>query len=354
MKKSQITGLAAGLLLTAKMANAAGFDIGERTIDPLFEYGGYADFSVTGVALDLEGSAAGVDTGNVGDDFAFGSAALKNDISDKWSYAILFDQPYYRDISHTEGLFTGASGYIRGNALTGYLRYKFTDRVSAYAGLRYQELRGSIGDPSPSVGTITFDRGGNFGYSLGVAYEIQDIALRVSLTYDSAITVDADTTISGMPSLGTVKTEVKSPQSVNLKFQSGLSQSDLIFGSVRWVDWSETQIDPGGFGGPDLLNYTDGLTFTLGAAHVFSDALTAFASFEYDRPTDSPIGSPLDTDDNGNTLTVGAIYTVGQTEITGALSYVWLRDRQGFVSGAPVEFTDNSALAATLRVGWRF
>jgi len=45
-------------------------------------------------------------------------------------------------------------------------------------------------------------------------------------------------------------TEIKTPQSVNLEFQTGIAKVTLLFGSVRWVDWTAFNIFPADF--PDV------------------------------------------------------------------------------------------------------
>ncbi|MDL4524050.1 hypothetical protein [Pseudomonas aeruginosa] len=43
-------------------------------------------------------------------------------------------------------------------------------------------------------------------------------------------------------------TKFKSPDSVNLEFQTGLRQGTLLFGSLRWVNWSDLALQPYRFG----------------------------------------------------------------------------------------------------------
>ena len=113
-------------------------------------------------------------------------------------------------------------------------------------------------------------------YLVWVAYEKPEIALRVALTYNSKISHDFDTVersalTGGVDLAGT--TTVESPQSVNLEFQSGVAKDTLVFGSIRWVDWSNYVIDPTYYTPPSpLVSYdSDTVTYTLGVGRRFNE-----------------------------------------------------------------------------------
>ncbi|MBU2288850.1 MAG: aminotransferase class I/II-fold pyridoxal phosphate-dependent enzyme, partial [Gammaproteobacteria bacterium] len=96
------------------------------------------------------------------------------------------------------------------------------------------------------------------GWVAGVAWERPDIAARVSLTYNSEVDHDFDTVERGplvdpdgpgpVPALplleGTSTTTVSTPESWNLEFQTGVAADTLVFGSIRWVEWSAFRVDP--------------------------------------------------------------------------------------------------------------
>ena len=53
-------------------------------------------------------------------------------------------------------------------------------------------------------------------------------------------------------------TPIDPPQSVNLDFQTGIAKDTLLFGQIRWVDWSNTPIDiPPAVDPAPLLSYAD-------------------------------------------------------------------------------------------------
>ena len=79
-----------------------------------------------------------------------------------------------------------------------------------------------------------------FGYVVGAAYEIPEKALRIALTFGSAIDFELDSTetfpdaVGGQVVKGT--TEISMPKSVNLDFQTGIAPKTLLFGSMRWIE----------------------------------------------------------------------------------------------------------------------
>ena len=77
------------------------------------------------------------------------------------------------------------------------------------------------------------------------------------------------------------ETDVDTPQSVTLDFQTGVAPKTLVFGSIRWVDWSEFAISPPLYepataallGEPrPLVDYADDWwTYNLGVGRQLTD-----------------------------------------------------------------------------------
>ncbi len=95
----------------------------------------------------------------------------------------------------------------------------------------------------------------DFGYVVGGAWERPDIAARVSLTYHSEIEHDFEADENG----ASTDFSTTTPQSLTLEGQTGVAADTLLFGSVRWVNWSEFDISPVNFGlasgGGSLVDY---------------------------------------------------------------------------------------------------
>jgi long-subunit fatty acid transport protein len=150
---------------------------------------------------------------------------------------------------------------------------------------------------------------------------------------------------------------------VLLEAQSGVAEGTLVFGSIRWVDWSEFTITPnsypapgGGVGG-DLAFYRgDTITYTLGAARQLNDNWTVLGSVLYEDGNGGFVGN-LGPTDGRTALSLGARYTDGPWVISGGVQYSWIGDAQtAFIPPgvAVANFTDNNAVSASLRVGYRF
>lgn len=170
-------------------------------------------------------------------------------------------------------------------------------------------------------------QGSGYGWRIGAAYEIPEIAFRASLVYNSAVKLDEITgemDLTQVPSiinpanpyLGRVTDIFGSgtmPQSVELKLQSGIAPGWLAFGSVKWVDWSVLQTVSfcptaikslgvsdctynGGYRLTSLdLLYRDGWTISGGIGHQFTETLGMSAYVGWDRGTSTGIGTETDT-----------------------------------------------------------
>ena len=382
-KMGRVLVTASALALAAGAANAGGIDRSGQSIAPLFEKGGYAELSFGMVSPSVSGKDLAIFGGrnsqNVGKDYLSLGFAYKQDINDQLSYAIIYEKPFGADLSYASVAnggsvaFGGTKAHAGYDELSAILRYKFNDNMSAYGGLRISRASGDVTLKGAAYGGLSgynanFSNDTGYGYVVGVAYEKPEIALRVALTYHSAIKHEHDTkeTISGIPIGPVSTTEVSTPQSVNLDVQSGIAPGWLAFGQIRWVDWSEYDIDPlvltkatnGGVfvKGGGLVDLSDSTTYTLGIGHKFNDQWSGAASVSYEEKGD-PLVSPLAPTNGRLGVTLAAVYTTGNTKITTGINYTKLGDAQpetGTPDVARANFTGNSALGVGVRVGFSF
>jgi long-subunit fatty acid transport protein len=382
-KMGRVLVTASALALAAGAANAGGIDRSGQSIAPLFEKGGYAELSFGMVSPSVSGKDLAIFGGrnsqNVGKDYLSLGFAYKQDINDQLSYAIIYEKPFGADLSYASVAnggsvaFGGTKAHAGYDELSAILRYKFNDNMSAYGGLRISRASGDVTLKGAAYGGLSgynanFSNDTGYGYVVGVAYEKPEIALRVALTYHSAIKHEHDTkeTISGFPIGPVSTTEVSTPQSVNLDVQSGIAPGWLAFGQIRWVDWSEYDIDPlvltkatnGGVfvKGGGLVDLSDSTTYTLGIGHKFNDQWSGAASVSYEEKGD-PLVSPLAPTNGRLGVTLAAVYTTGNTKITTGINYTKLGDAQpetGTPDVARANFTGNSALGVGVRVGFSF
>ena len=364
--KKLVTSAAA--LLCAQSAFAGGLDRSGQSITALFEDGRYAEFSLGNIAPDVSGQDVAVfgsqPTGNVADTYFQIGAAYKADVNDRLSYALIYDQPYGAGVEYdsTSVALGGTSADASSQSITGLMRYKLQDGFSVYGGLRAQSIEADVALSGAAYGALSgynvqMEAGTGFGYVLGAAYERPDIALRVSLTYSSAIEHDLETTESLAPT-STSTTTVESPESFNLEFQTGIAADTLLFGSARFVSWDGFTVAPAvlnGAAGP-LVEYTrDTTTFTLGVGRRFSPEWSGAVTLGYEEEGNKLV-SPLGPTTGFMSLGVGGTYTTGNQKITAGVRYIMPGDASaetGTPDTARADFTGSSALAVGVKFAFQ-
>ncbi|MDJ0641119.1 MAG: outer membrane protein transport protein [Paracoccaceae bacterium] len=357
----------AALALTAGIATAGGVERSVFSSSFLFEEGSYAELSfgigdpsVSGVLATGLGPLA---SGDMASGFQTYSLAYKRDLNDKWTLGIVLDQPIGADVAYPVSAapypFAGAGADLNSFAVTGIAKYQATDAVSVYGGLRFQQVSGTVsGVPvtSPPAPGTPFDldaaNSTEIGYVIGVAWEKPEIAARVALTYESERTHTFDTqeTFGAIgPIPGTMDTTI--PQAVTLEFQTGVAEDTLVFGSVRWVEWTAFDITPPNLGAA-LVSYADDrTTYTLGVGRRFNETWSGAVSISHEETTSSPVGN-LGPTNGFSSVGLGATYTMDNMKISGGVRYVDLGDATTTTIGS--RFTDNSAIVGGIRIGFSF
>ena len=352
MRRVLTTG--AVLALSATSAIAGGVERSTQSTAIMFERGEYAEFSFSVSAYDLENTTG--TSGDIQDPYTNFSFGYKRPLNDRLELGVIVDQPYGASPEYpataTNG-FAGSYADIDALSVTGLLRYKLENNVSLVGGLRAQAVKGEIVVPGYA---LTTDKSYGLGYVLGVAWENPAKAQRVSLTYNSAITHDFDASegasIGAVTPTGSFETDT--PQSVNLEFQSGVAPGTLVFGSIRWVDWTEYNISPPGFPANPLSSYaSDTITYRLGVGRRFNDTWSGAVTLGHEPKTGDPT-SPLGPRDGFTSLGVAATYTQGNMKLTGGLTYVWLGDATTTPASGSQNFTGSGGPAAGFRIGYTF
>jgi long-chain fatty acid transport protein len=206
--------------------------------------------------------------------------------------------------------------------------------------------------------TAEGEKDGQIAYVLGAAYEIPDIALRVALTYESGYTHKFDTkefsTGLGIAAGTKGTTEVDMPQSVTLDVQSGIAKDTLLFGSIKWAEWSEWEVRTPAYEGATGQAVTglgnDVFTFRLGVGRKFSDNFSGFARVTYEEAQGGE-ASRLTPTDGSTAFGIGGTYTMDNIKITGGIEYVKVGDAE---DGSAVKFGSNDAIGLGITVGYTF
>ncbi len=349
----QILG-GAGLAATigATSALAGGLDRSGQSVGILFQSGNVVELSFAYVDPDVTGiDPLLAPTGDMAPAYIVPAVSLKFDIGDNLSAAVVLDSPFGADSSYAAGLYTGTSAELNSSAVTALLGYKVTERVLAFAGVSYQTISATAAVPLVGGYTIDADAGSGTGYVAGLAYQIPEIAMRVALTYRSTVTsTHATSEAFGGPAIPGTMTLV-TPQSVNLEFQTGINPKTLIFGSIRWVDWSAFTIAPPNYPLNPLVGYAnDVITYSLGVGRKINDQLSLAATVGFERSTGLPSSVLAPTDGNVS-FGIGATYKLGSGKVTGGVRYIWLGDATDVNGGV---FNDNHAVAVGLKYAWEF
>jgi long-subunit fatty acid transport protein len=344
---------AAALAAGTTGATAGGVDRSGQSISPLFEEGNYLELSYGHVNPTVSGTIGGgtVSSGDVGDSYSQTAAAFKYNISDTLSFAIIMDKPFGANVDYGNAdaayPYLNSTARIHTAAFNAILRYKISERIGVHAGLRRISASGEVSTPATGY-TLETSTETDTGYLIGASYEIPDIALRASITYNSTIDVDF-TTLEASVVPGEM--EVALPQSINLDFQTGIAADTLLFTSLRWVDWSEFNISPSL--APDLVDFdSDTITYALGVGHRFNDKISGSATLGYEASSGDPVGD-LGPTDGQTSIALGARYKLTETTaIAGGVSYIWIGDAT--TNSIAADFSGNSAVAFGLKLSHTF
>ncbi|WP_449414558.1 OmpP1/FadL family transporter [Ochrobactrum teleogrylli] len=348
----QISCIAAVLCGRAVVAHAGAFETSSQDFDILFEQGNAVDTSAIYVApqrrlTKIGGSVASDTNGGInpatGRPFEKGieeakglwvpKISAKFDLTSDLACAAQYRQPWGIDTDagiETVHSYTSIEQKITSNDYGVNCAYRFDAGAMGYfrilGGVSYQELRGQQtrmvphfsrnpdgipGSPFRAASLDADDQ--SFGWRIGAAYEIPEYAIRASIVYQSAVKYGLEGTVDNLilnPITGRgepidVSSDVATPQSVEFKFQGGITPGWLAFGSVEWMDWSSvTSVDfvaadsavlPIGTRVTSLnLYYQDGWTLRGGVAHTFDNHWSLDGTLTWDRGTSTGLTTQTD------------------------------------------------------------
>ena len=324
---------AATSLTLASAAQAGGFNRGSANLDGLFSdslgvYSGVTyvapgrSYSTVSGTRIVGGKAVALSQGSVefGDSYAVPYISAGGQVVDNVACVGSYTEPYGGDTTYSGAITYHIASHslsARELGLTCAYRHELgKGRISFIGGvfneyIEYKQARnfnlafGNTGDSNLKVSSDTW------GYRLGLAYEIPEIALKASLMYRSQTDHSATGTYTNTPfntlaqaggtaaatanalyganTSATASATASLPQSVELALQTGIAPGWLAYGSVKWTEWSvlkSIKVVEGLANQPFSTSrffYKDGWTVTGGVAHRFNEQLAASASITWDR-----------------------------------------------------------------------
>lgn len=388
MKKTW--AIAATLSAAAGAVQAGGIERSNQSVAILFEEGNYAEVTYSSVNPSVSGTSTttysytgGTATGDMAESYEQLDFGLKFAVSENLDVALIKDSPVGADVLYpsngvppfpfgTDHVFAGGNADVDSTALGLHLRYKFDNNFSVIGGVRHVTAGGNLGIPFFNNYLLEVEDSSEIGFTAGVAWEKPEIAARVALTYHSATTHSFGAMEGGLftgsaDPIATGNFEVEIPQAINLDFQTGIAKDTLLFGSVRWVDWTAFDISPPHFtpiAGPIVSYDDDVITYNLGLGRRLNDNWSVAATLGYEEAQGGFTGN-LGPTDGFTSLGVGATYTYENFKISGGIRHIWIGDAD--TAGPPIgdplnipagselaNFRDNTAWAWGLRMGFYF
>lgn len=414
MAFKSVLAASAAVSLCATASFAGGLDRSRLAYGAMFEDGRYIELGFSRVNPSVSGSytgglaGLGASTGSMAEGYTTYSFAYKADAGDRLSYGLFVNTPYGADANYLSGAYRGLEAHWDSNQTAALLRYELGGGFSVTGGARAVTSKadivlpdllmrgglaqaagalaaqaaqvapvdpalaaqlgaaaGAYGALAGSATDLTYTAKGKsdtqVGAILGVAYERPDIALRVGLTYEQGVTHSFDTTeigailgVLGAPTTRRDITEVEIPDAITLDFQTGIAADTLLFGSVRYAEWSLWEVRPQGYDATfaDSITEFDNnvVTWQLGVGRKVNDNLSVFARASYEK-ANGGIASRLSPTDGMRGLGIGATWRQDNMKITGGLEYAKLGDA---VDASGTRFEGNSALGVGVTVGFSF
>ena len=396
-------------LLPSTSVFAAALDRSGQSIAPFLQPGNYFEAGISVLDPDVSGKDTSQnDTGDMANYYYSPNAALKLQATEHFSIGLIYDQPYGANAQYSgKNNFVenrplpfqdGTSVTVKTENLNLLFGYQPSQNWKLYAGAVYQTLDANVllrGLSYSAYSGYDFKTGRDeaVGWLAGVAYQIPEIALKTSLTYRAKIKHEMNAyekhAIAGLTGnagfdalLNNInnsqgETEITTPQSVNLDFQTGIMADTVAFANLRWVNWKDFAIRPYKFGaasilppivastgkkdGFDLVAYTeDQYSITTGVGRKLNDQWAGNVSVGWDSGAGNPVTTLGPTEGYWN-LGLGVQYSpTPATFIAGGVKYFWLGDAkaqsgsQFNTPGYVADFKNNDAIAYGLKIGYKF
>lgn len=398
---------------------AAALDRSGQSISAFLQPGNYfeagisvLDANVSGQMVSDKSKLSDTPLNDMAESYYFPSAALKLQVTDHFSWGLIYDQPFGANASYdmspycvtpsdktgcssSSGAFNdskeGTSVKVKTQTLSMLFGYQPTENWNFYAAPVYQTVEGDIKLRGSAYSAFSgynakIKEDSAVGWLAGAAFQIPEIALKASVTYRSEIehSVSAEESFGILlnnyykPANRTIAdTTITTPQSVNLDFQSGIMDNTVAFAQLRWVEWSKFAIRPHQFGeatqvkqvvnltkkaeGFDLVAYNkDQISANVGVGRKFNDLWAGTVMVGWDSGAGNPVSTLGPTEGYWSVGLGGQYSPTPQSFIQAGVKYFWLGDAKSQVAsdfGSDVysaDFKDNHAIGYSMKIGYKF
>lgn len=366
MKRTLINMAVLGSILGASMAHAGGWDRSGQDTSIIMKEGSLLELTSISVAPKVTGENRVLATGSTGDvtpDYSYTNIGFRTDINDDFSLAVIQEEPFGASVDWTEsgGAYqqAGVKAKIETDSTTVLVGYDLND-ITLFGGIKNQSFGAeAVTSSGPSRQyTITSTPDSSLGYVIGAGFEKPEIALKVSLSYHAKVNHQVSVVETVVAALNPVEASpstlaASTPSSFNLTFQSGIAENTLLFGSVRSVKWTETDLRPTVYAaetGDSLKKFDkDVLTYNLGVARKFTDQWSG--AFTYGtEAAEGGTQSPLGPTDGFSKMGLAVTYSAEQADITLGMQQVNNGDTQMNYA----TMTDNTTTVTAVKVAYKF
>jgi len=217
-------------MLPATGVFAAALDRSGQSISAFLQPGNYFEAGISVLDPDVSGREAGSSTtrraiGDMAGDYYFPSAALKLQLTDNFSFGLIYDQPFGADAEYTGNnifvanptdpilgtlpITTADVGGVTGDTkvevdtqnISMIFGFQPNENFNIYGGPVYQSVKGSVSLRGRAYSLYNgydanMKESSDIGWLAGAAFQIPDIALKASVTYRSAIEHDVNSSES--------------------------------------------------------------------------------------------------------------------------------------------------------------
>ena len=236
-------------------------------------------------------------------------------------------------------------------------RYELNENLSVLGGVRHVTLASS------SVSTLKtdykVDSASKSGLIYGFAYQIPSIALKAEIISASALNMDITGNANGglaPAALSFSGSKVGVPETLTLKFQTGIAENTLLLASAHHAKWKTSQIvvDVAGDALDVSSDFDDTTAYSLGFGRRINDSTSASLSYSWEDGSGGTAKSPFTMSNGSKTISAGVQYQKDALKLSAGISYTEVGDVTTSSGGLNAIYKGNNVTSIGLKIGYSF